>query len=217
MNGSLWTLTPEVRMYTLLLLVWLCASFAGLRRTKILRFAVIIITIISGAWYLFHGRFEPHENNPRLIFMFFTGSSFYLLRERIAIERSVLLLFISAIVISLIQRSAFFVVLNLLLPYILFCAAYDFGGAIRAFNRIGDYSYGIYIYAFPVQQALASIIHGISIALMFGLSAIITVILAVLSWHLLEKRMLRMKGKVTERTEFWLKIALQKIPIKTPT
>ena len=32
-------------------------------------------------------------------------------------------------------------------------AAYLFGGPVRAYNRLGDYSYGVYIYAFPIQQA----------------------------------------------------------------
>jgi peptidoglycan/LPS O-acetylase OafA/YrhL len=40
----------------------------------------------------------------------------------------------------------------------LFYLAYVPSGWIRKYNRVGDYSYGIYIYAFPVQQSVAALI-----------------------------------------------------------
>lgn len=59
------------------------------------------------------------------------------------------------------------------------------------FGRYGDISYGVYIYHFPVIQAL--IVAGLFKSnLLFGvLGAIVTVFLmAFLSWHLVEKRFL---------------------------
>jgi len=41
--------------------------------------------------------------------------------------------------------------LALALSYATFWLAYIPGGVIRRFNELGDYSYGIYIYAFPLQ------------------------------------------------------------------
>jgi peptidoglycan/LPS O-acetylase OafA/YrhL len=203
-NGSLWSLTPEVRMYTLLLALWLTAATTGARRATILRLAIIGTVIISGAWYLYHGAFEPASDYPRLTFMFFTGASFYVLRDAIQLRRSIFLALLSITLLSLLQRTAFFFVFNLSLAYMLLYAAYAFGGVIREFNRLGDYSYGIYIYAGPVQQSLAALIRHISVAEMIALSAIITLPLAVLSWHLLEKRALRLKSSCANRTQAWV-------------
>ncbi|MDO8654733.1 MAG: hypothetical protein Q7R66_21385, partial [Undibacterium sp.] len=81
----------------------------------------------------------------------------------------------------------------------LFYLAYLPAGAIRKYNALGDYSYGVYIYAFPVQQALASIYPGIPVPAMLLGSATLTLTLATLSWHLIEKRALHLKGFLSTR------------------
>lgn len=59
----------------------------------------------------------------------------------------------------------------------------------------GDYSYGIYIYAYPVQQCLISVgLLRYGMVLYIGLVAVITMILAYGSWHLIEKRALALKS-----------------------
>ena len=71
------------------------------------------------------------------------------------------------------------------------------------FQRVGarnDYSYGVYIYGWPVQQLLG--IWGVQRwgYVVFTLSAMTgAMTFAVLSWHLVEKRSLRLK-KVDPRT-----------------
>jgi peptidoglycan/LPS O-acetylase OafA/YrhL len=79
--------------------------------------------------------------------------------------------------------------------------AYLFGGWIRNFNRLGDYSYGVYIYAFPVQQCLAALIPGISVARMNIYASLITLTLAVMSWHFIEKPALDRKFAAAAATQ----------------
>ncbi len=61
-------------------------------------------------------------------------------------------------------------------------------------NRIGDMSYGIYIYSFPIQQTLVHFFHFNYISLM--ICAIPTAILfGYFSWHLIECPALELKQK----------------------
>jgi peptidoglycan/LPS O-acetylase OafA/YrhL len=56
-----------------------------------------------------------------------------------------------------------------------------------------DYSYGIYIYAFPVQQTLVSFWPQMPLPAYLLSSFVITVALAALSWHFVEKPALKLK------------------------
>ena len=126
--------------------------------------------------------------------MFFTGSSFYFLQDKIHISSKVGILLITILAISTINKDTFFLAYTLSLAYIVFYLAYIPKGGIRNFNKLGDYSYGIYIYAFPVQQIIAVSVPGISTWGMIGLSFSITAFLAYLSWHVIEKRALTLKN-----------------------
>lgn len=198
-NGSLWSLTPEVRIYTLLLALWIAAGIARARRFAIFRAAAIATAIVSGVWYLHQGSFDT-TGYPRLIFMFFSGASFCLLKDRIELRLFPATGLLALIALSFLQPTILFVVLSLSLPYVLMVLAYLPGGPIRAFNRLGDYSYGIYIYAFPVQQMLVSLLHHISSLELMWASAAITSFLAVLSWHLIEKGALSLKTICADKT-----------------
>ncbi len=56
-----------------------------------------------------------------------------------------------------------------------------------------DYSYGIYLYAFPVQQVITRTVSVQSPMLLFVLTMLLTVPLAMISWHAVEKPALRLK------------------------
>jgi peptidoglycan/LPS O-acetylase OafA/YrhL len=72
---------------------------------------------------------------------------------------------------------------------------------LHFFNRFGDYSYGLYIYAFPIQQALILYFPGIRPLALFGVAFLLTLICAMLSWHLIESPALKLKS-VSFRTYF---------------
>ena len=59
-----------------------------------------------------------------------------------------------------------------------------------------DVSYGVYLYGFPVQQCVESVVKG-SWLLNAGLSLLLVVPVALASWFLVEERALRLKWRVT--------------------
>ena len=89
----------------------------------------------------------------------------------------------------------FFLFYILTIGYLVIYLAYVPTGFVRNYNKLGDYSYGIYIYAFPVQQSVAAILTGVGVMKMFTISFPITLLIGILSWHIVEKPMLNMKSK----------------------
>lgn len=58
-----------------------------------------------------------------------------------------------------------------------------------------DYSYGLYLYAFPVQMTLAYFgFHKFGTPIFIGITLIITFAFAAASWHLVERNALKLKG-----------------------
>ena len=197
-NGSLWTLGPEVEMYAILFALGILATIA--RRLSVIRWCVVAIAVSAAVLYFMNGNFDNSSDEySRLTLLFFLGASCYLFKERIPFSRSAFCFLLAVVLLSALDRRVFFFAFSVALPYLVFYAAYGFGGPIRAFNRWGDYSYGIYIYAFPVEQTTAHLVPGISAAWLMGISAIVTLALAMLSWHLLEKRALELKDIGADR------------------
>jgi peptidoglycan/LPS O-acetylase OafA/YrhL len=63
-----------------------------------------------------------------------------------------------------------------------------------SFLQQGDYSYGLYLYAYPVQQMVAQLLPwSHEWWLNFAISTPIALGIAMLSWHLVEKPALTLK------------------------
>jgi peptidoglycan/LPS O-acetylase OafA/YrhL len=85
-----------------------------------------------------------------------------------------------------------FPALVLFLGYATAWLAYVPGGVLRHYNRLGDYSYGLYIYAFPIQGLVAWAFGSLGPGLHILLATPPVLLLSVASWHLVEDPALRL-------------------------
>lgn len=201
-NGSLWSMPREIQMYVGLVVLWVCCGWAGARRLRLFQVFALVVLCVSGAHMIRQVFTEVHGSQlARLTFMFFSGVNFYLHRERVRLSGRLFAVLAVALLLSLWHREAFLLVYSLSLGYLVLYLAYVPAGFVRHFNGLSDYSYGTYIYAFPVQQSIAALAPGVGVWTMLGLSAVVTVCLAVMSWHWIEKPALDKKRPLVAWTE----------------
>lgn len=199
-NGSLWTMPWEVRMYIVLLGIGVIAKLtqwqANVWKGLVLGSAILfsLAYILSHYW---HTKFLiQNELALRLPMMFFMGAAFFAFKEKIYISRTLGYFLVSAVMLSTLYGEWLFLpIYTLLVGYISLHFAYIPSGRIRNFNKLGDYSYGVYIYAFPIQQAIIACNKGISGISVFWFALPCVLLCSVLSWHLVEKKSLSLKNK----------------------
>ena len=201
-NGSLWTLRYELRMYALLALCWFVVRLVRPRATlcdNVRVFGRVVLALASGllvASLALHlgGR---HSDFVALGAMFFQGAALFMLRGRVTIAWPLLAAMLAACgAAALVSPLAFGTVYRLCLPLAALHLAFLPGGPLRRYNRLGDYSYGIYIFAFPVQQMLMARFPTLGPLGLMAAAIVPTLALAVLSWRVVEERALAHKAVV---------------------
>jgi peptidoglycan/LPS O-acetylase OafA/YrhL len=181
-NGSLWTLPVEVRAYMLLALL---GALAIVRRPVIALLAVFGIAVCATA--------SPSPS-MKLLCMFAAGSALYLLREHVVIRTDVALCLLAAWLALVTTRWGTPAGL-VAIPYITLWIAYLSPRRLRTLTKHGDVSYGVYLYAFPVQQTIVATIGVVSPPILILLAAPISWALGFASWHVIERPMLRLKSR----------------------
>ena len=145
-NGSLWSLSLEVKMY----LIVFFAGFLKILKNKtlfnILFFIIMIVGFFDKSFFL---QFLLYPNYVHVSMMFLLGSFIYINRDSINVT-SPILLFLIFIAAMHHKTPTFGLAYNILLPYLVFYLAFLPG--FKFFNKIGDYSYGVYLYGWPALQ-----------------------------------------------------------------
>ena len=199
-NGSLWTLPWELRMYMVLIGIGVLAYL--LRKIKIsfpLAQVIIVFIAISSTALYFYFHFNDnfhwfYYKFFRFSSAFFIGGSLYVLRKYIFLNINWLIIAFTLMIFALyISKTIFFIAYIFIMPYIVLCAAYLPTGKILKYNKLGDFSYGTYIYAWPIQQTLAITILSITPYEMMFMAFLITLLLAILSWYIIEKPAMKIK------------------------
>jgi peptidoglycan/LPS O-acetylase OafA/YrhL len=129
---------------------------------------------------------------------FWVGAVFYKFDLKQYLSLSVISLAFVALFCLAEWPSILAVAAWILIPTVTFAFGFAYSPLLNRLIRTGDYSYGIYIYAFPVQQTIASFYPKIPIGLYLLVCSFLTFILAILSWHFVEKYALSLKPRRTK-------------------
>jgi len=199
-NGSLWTLRYEVLCYAALALLGMSGILA--RRKWLIRTA-FVIGLPLAALSLFPIAYADDTilvHFVRFGLCFGLGVLAHEYRAQIPLHwAGVVFLFL--LTVAMRPYAVFPLSFYLLTAYSAFWLAYIPGGRIRRFNNAGDYSYGLYIYAYPLQQVLVLTIPGLMPLQLFAVTVATTLPAAILSWYFIEKPALAKKENVSA----WLK------------
>lgn len=194
-NGSLWSLPVEFALYV-------TVAFAGccLPRGRITSLLVMLFCLLTlSAWpFIDFGPYTGLADKLKLLIKmagyFWAGCCIYYwqLQRYTSIPTFAVILMLG--IFSLQWPFLEWIFHYITLPFLVISFANHGAGHLNLFNR-SDYSYGLYIYAFPVQQSLVQLFPHWSLPLSIGVCLLLTLGSAMLSWHYIEKPILRFKPK----------------------
>lgn len=195
-NGTLWTLRYEVYMY---FLVFVIGLLGWLRQQHTFNLLIVMMVLLylkqPTGMFLISG--EWNREIIFSIFVFALGAMAYVNRH--LIQLSLVRLVGLCVLLIMLKESVFvyFIFLLVVMDAVLFLS---FHPKLQSDKLLinNDYSYGIYIYSFPIQQMVAMHFSKLTPFEHFFTAYLIALIFAIASWHLIEKPTLRLKSWVSD-------------------
>ena len=198
-NTGLWTLPAEFYCYLItaaLMAIGLIYNKRVYTILALIGFAGLMIAHALTGLSTPHGPFPTHM----IVLYFLAGVLFYHWQDRIPANPWLCLAAIPFAYLLLISEKTIY----LAVPAIVYGTLF-FGLIPIPKIKIlasGDYSYGVYLYGFPIAQSLVAIFPNLFIRhfpSLFVAAFLCTIGFAALSWHVIEKHALKQKRRLPER------------------
>lgn len=185
-NGALWTIKLEEAFYLLV------PVFYWLVRVKKFNFYVLIIIVylLSVTYYMYFLSIDNYriaKQLPGALAFFGTGIVFY--KNFSLLQKWKDYIIIPCLIIFFLEH--YILKTQLLKPvafgFMVFYVAYSFR-FLNNFGKYGDFTYGIYIYHFPLIQLFVylGLFNKYPPILICVFVLMLTLLLAILSWYLIE-------------------------------
>lgn len=194
--GTVWTLKYEVLCY----LGVLALGLAGLFRFPVMLLGVAIALALAALAREFVSPLGPKgvETALRLPLIFMCGGLAWLWREKLRLSLAGLAIALALMALSL-PTPLFKPVLYIGTVYLMLGLALVPELTTKDHEPPGDISYGVYLYGWPVQQALVALFPGAGAWALLGPAMAITIIIASVSWICVEKPALNLKKRLLQR------------------
>lgn len=197
-NASLWSLIWELLCYLAVAVI----GIVGLATRRWISPVLLALAAVSALLLpplTFPGVWTIPQLLARCAMMFAAGAVMYHWRDVIPAKWSLVAVSVVIVVLASILLPDYRVVAALPLAY-----AVIVSGALIRNKRLRlrtDLSYGLYIYAFPMQQLLVIIgLAFLNPVVFFVISTMATLPLAALSWFLVEKRAMALKSRLRRKS-----------------
>lgn len=195
-NGVYWTLPIEVSCYLLVAVL----GVLGFMRFKWL---ILVITVGVSYWYYvyYDAQSAITSGGQRYYYVqygtfFFYGLLLRKFREHWIDRKLGVLVLLLLVSWWLHLCDARLLALFVFLPYAINAFGEMSTPFVRSFGRFGDASYGLYIYAFPIQQMVLRVFGREDFfAEKLILVIVSTTFVSLLSWHFLESPALKLKPR----------------------
>ena len=196
-DGPIWTLPVEWTMYMLTLVAcaivrWKSPASRYTARSWAVLIVALLLTVQMSPL--------PWPTSWMWVACFLLGSACYLLRSKVPLSLPLAVAFLSVDLLCF-HKLPFHLGAKLFPPVLCYCViafGYHPSVHVKSFHRLGDYSYGLYIFAWPLQQLLVNRTRG-ALSL-FAISYVLVLIAAVCSWHFIEKPCLALKDGFSNKT-----------------
>lgn len=196
-NGALWTLWYEVLFYVLVAFLGRLKRITKKDLTTLFLILMpinIVMQVMNDYIGFPNGLGLSFLYNHVYLFCYFlSGMIIYIYKDKLILNMK--FAWISSIILVIFGMTG---LLKCALPifgtYLLFYVSLYTKQRLSNLTKMGDFSYGMYIYGFPIQQTITYFTHGkIRFLSNLIIVTVVTLIFAFLSWNIIEKKALRLK------------------------
>jgi len=196
-NGSTWSIAYEF---------WCYIGVALLLVAGILRRRTIILSLFATMWivsivfryygWIMGGKqlglvLGPPQIWARMLPFYLAGVAFYLFRDRLPLHGWIAAVSTLCLIAACFFDMGWTVALPIAGTYLIFWFAFTPLIRLHRFGRFGDFSYGTYLYAFPIEQLLMRWFgHVVAPVVLFACATPLTLIFAIASWYAVERHFL---------------------------
>ena len=180
-NGSLWSMCIEFLCYVACFVLY---KLRWMEKKKLIILSPFVFAVCAVLIYIL-----PHDikTGVRAGMVFYIAILYYVFWDNLKFKPLYTVISGILVVITMLLRISY-VGIYVFFPYFLLSIAFSRHQCGDHVARLGDYAYGIYLWGFPVQQAIIQINGGsMNAYLNYALSIPVSIILAVITYHLVEK------------------------------
>jgi len=210
-NGSMWTVPLEMGSYTIMSCLILTGAVKS--KSRLVKAVIAFMCMVYGLHVYYSSHVSPFEADTEinhyitnfvselggtLYCYFLAGSLLYAFRYQVPYSGKLALLAVVLYVVGFfVLGKDRLVVLALPVSYMVAYIGLTPIKKLPLYSK-GDYSYGMYLYGYPLQQALVMLFPGrFSVITHFICSMVLITCVARVSWHCVEKPILRSRKKVS--------------------